>query len=189
MKIQTTVPPSDNELVARVQQGSDAAFNELIRRYQPSIKCRIKRVLSLSGDADVDDVAQEVFVRLWKRFDTFQSDRRFTPWLYRITDNMCVDFLRKKQRGRMIHWQELAEIDPPCPFTHDPQTQLIEGERETEIWRAINKLPPRRAFIVFEHCCREMDFREIGERLGMPCPTVKWNYYVGIRYLRKLLEE
>src|SRR5438034_11393646 len=88
----------DFELIRRAQKGDSAAFNEVVLAYRKRILGTIARLIARPDD--VEDVGQEVFLRLYFSLDQLRSPEVFEPWLYRLTVNAAYDYLRKQQIGR-----------------------------------------------------------------------------------------
>ena len=86
----------DPETIVRAQAGDDEAFTEIIRLYRKRILGTVYRTIS-RGD-DVEDVGQEVFVRLYDSLRQLRTPQVFEPWLYRLTINACYDYLRRRRR-------------------------------------------------------------------------------------------
>lgn len=97
----------DPETIERAQSGDDEAFNEIIRTYRKRILGTVYRMIS-RGD-DVEDVGQEVFVRMYFSLRQLQTPQVFEPWLYRLTINACYDYLRRKRREVDVRMADLSE--------------------------------------------------------------------------------
>ena len=95
------------ETITRAQSGDDEAFTEIIRAYRKRILGTVYRMIS-RGD-DVEDVGQEVFVRLYDSIGQLRTPQVFEPWLYRLTVNACYDYLRRKRREVDIRMADLSE--------------------------------------------------------------------------------
>ncbi|MEJ2559537.1 MAG: sigma-70 family RNA polymerase sigma factor [Anaerolineae bacterium] len=94
---------TDAELVARAQEGDEAAFEQLVRRHQRYVFNLAYRVLD--DYAEAEEVAQEAFVRVWRGLPGFRGQAQFTTWLYRIIHNLCLNRLPRLRR-------ELLQIEP-----------------------------------------------------------------------------
>ena len=88
----------DFTLIERAQRGDDAAFNQIVQTYRKRILGTISRLIG--RPEDVEDVAQEVFVRLYYSLDQLRAPEVFEPWLYRLTSNAAYDYLRRRQKRR-----------------------------------------------------------------------------------------
>jgi len=97
----------DFELIKRAQKGDSAAFNEIVLVYRKRILGRISRLMARSED--VEDVAQEVFLRLFFSLDQLRTPEVFEPWLYRLTVNAAYDHLRKQRRRQEYRISDLSE--------------------------------------------------------------------------------
>jgi len=97
----------DFELIRRAQKGDSAAFNEIVTVYRKRILGTISRLISRTED--VEDVAQEVFVRLYYSLDQLRTAEVFEPWLYRLTQNAAYDYLRKQRRRQEFRMSDLSE--------------------------------------------------------------------------------
>jgi len=97
----------DFELIKRAQKGDSAAFNEIVLAYRKRILGTITRLIA--RPEDVEDVAQEVFVRLYFSLDQLRTAEVFEPWLYRLTRNAAFDYLRKQRRRQEFRMSDLSE--------------------------------------------------------------------------------
>jgi len=97
----------DFELIKRAQNGDGAAFNEIVLAYRKRILGTITRVIA--RPEDVEDVAQEVFLRLYFSLDQLRTAEVFEPWLYRLTVNAAYDYLRKQRRRQELRMSDLSE--------------------------------------------------------------------------------
>ncbi len=95
------------ETIERAQSGDDAAFNTIVLAYRKRILGTVYRMIG-RGD-DVEDVGQEVFVRLYFSLKQLRAPQVFEPWLYRLTINACYDYLRKKRRVMDVRMADLSE--------------------------------------------------------------------------------
>ncbi len=94
-------------LIKRAQSGDASAFNEIVRAYRKRILGTIFRLIS--RPEDVEDVAQDVFVRLYFSLDQLRAPEVFEPWLYRLTVNAAYDYLRKRRRSNDVRMADLSE--------------------------------------------------------------------------------
>ncbi len=97
----------DFELIRRAQGGDGAAFNEVVLAYRKRILGTISRLIA--RPEDVEDVAQEVFLRLYFSLDQLRTPEVFEPWLYRLTVNAAYDYLRKQRRRQEFRMSDLSE--------------------------------------------------------------------------------
>src|SRR6201996_9142426 len=97
----------DFELIKRAQNGDSAAFNEIVVAYRKRILGTITRLIA--RPEDVEDVAQEVFLRLYYSLDQLRTSEVFEPWLYRLTVNAAYDYLRRQRRRQESRMSDLSE--------------------------------------------------------------------------------
>src|ERR1700688_714075 len=97
----------DFELIKRAQAKDSAAFNEIVLAYRKRILGTISRLIA--HPEDVEDVAQEVFLRLYFSLDQLRAPEVFEPWLYRLTQNAAYDYLRKQRRRQEFRMSDLSE--------------------------------------------------------------------------------
>src|SRR3974390_1344173 len=97
----------DFELIKRAQQGDRTAVNEIVTAYRKRIMGTITRLIA--RPEDVEDVAQEVFLRLYFSLDQLREEKVFEPWLYRLTVNAAFDYLRKLRRRQEFRMSDLSE--------------------------------------------------------------------------------
>jgi RNA polymerase sigma-70 factor (ECF subfamily) len=97
----------DFELIKRAQKGDSAAFNEIVLAYRKRILGTIARLIA--RPEDVEDVAQEVFLRLYFSLDQLRTAEVFEPWLHRLTVNAAYDYLRKQRRRQEFRMSDLSE--------------------------------------------------------------------------------
>src|SRR5437588_3342764 len=97
----------DFELIQKAQAGDDAAFNQVVLAYRKKILGTIARLIG--RPEDVEDVAQEVFVRLYFSLDQLRAAEVFEPWLYRLTVNAAYDYLRRRKRRHEARMSDLSE--------------------------------------------------------------------------------
>src|SRR6516165_12632320 len=93
--------------IQKAQHGDDAAFNQVVQVYRKRILGTIARLIGRPDD--VEDVGQEVFLRLYFSLDQLRTPEVFEPWLYRLTVNACYDYLRKKKRRQEFRMSDLSE--------------------------------------------------------------------------------
>ena len=180
---------TDEELVARSQSGDVESFNELILRWERPIYALAYRVIGREEDAR--DVCQEAFLRAFRALPGFKGQAKFSSWLYRITLNLCRDWIRRQRRAPVSQMPEdvdVAEIvaaDGPVESIED---LVARRELSAVVEVAMAGLPEeqRTAIILKEY--HGMTFQEIAELQGCPLSTVKTRLYQGLSVLRRQLE-
>ncbi|UCF05054.1 MAG: sigma-70 family RNA polymerase sigma factor [bacterium] len=167
---------SDTHLVKRCLRGEEKAFEELLNRYKASVYSICIRMVRNSTDAE--DLAQEVFIRTFSVLDRYDPSYPFSNWLYRITSNLCIDFLRKG-KGRMVSLEQPletsdGEMHRQLPSTDaKPDREVESKEMMAVLEDAISRLPEHYRIIVVLRHQEQLSYEEISDNLGIPLGTVK----------------
>jgi RNA polymerase sigma-70 factor (ECF subfamily) len=180
---------TDEELVARSQRGDVDSFNELIIRWERPIYALAYRVIG--RDEEARDVCQEAFLRAFRALPGFKGQAKFSSWLYRITLNLCRDWIRKQRRAPVSQMPEdtdvleMAAARGPVESIED---LVARRELSAVVEEAMAVLPDeqRTAIILKEY--HGMTFQEIADLQGCPLSTVKTRLYQGLSVLRRQLE-
>ena len=179
----------DRELVDRARDGSQEAFADLVRRYQGRI-FNLARV-STRNDADAEDVAQEIFVRVYRGLRSFRGDSAFRTWLYRIAVNVTRT---RAGRPSLFGWfrrGEPEEVGGADPLDALPGADAVEDSvayREA-IDQALGRLSSDLRVAVTLRDIDGLEYREIAEVLGVPIGTVMSRISRGREKLRPILAE
>ncbi|MBA2301261.1 MAG: sigma-70 family RNA polymerase sigma factor [Acidobacteria bacterium] len=181
---------SDEELVTLSQGGDLDSFNQLVLRWERPIYALAYRVLGREEDAR--DVAQEAFLRAFRALNGFKGQAKFSSWLYRITLNLCRDWIRREKRTPVSQAPEGIDIiELAGEATPSESMEELVGRRQ--LGRAVSKamamLPEdqRTAIILKEY--HGLTFQEIAELLDCPLSTVKTRLYQGLSVVRKQLHQ
>ena len=173
---------SDNELAIRVQGGDRDAFETLARRYMRPVYAVVSSLLSLRED--IDDSAQETFLRALEKIHSYNPKREFAPWLYQVARNVARN--RWKHLKRRQH-EELGE-ERDKSEGNDPGRLAELSELRVRVAEAIDLLPERQRTAFRLHDVEGFKSTEIAEMLGVSDGTVRANIYHARQMLRKRLE-
>lgn len=174
----------DAELISKAAQGDDSALAELVQYYLPSVYGFAYRYLK--NQADAEDAAQEVFIKVWKNLTKFSVDKPFTPWLYQITKNTCLDRLKKKSAVPFSNLETIADnLADSSPLPDALADQKILADK---LAAAANKLAPKYAKVISLYHQQNLNFRQIAELLQEPLNTVKSRYRRALILLKKMLK-
>ena len=188
-----SLPPEcydDTELIERFQQGDTAAFDMLFTRYQKRTYRLVQRFISNREDAL--DLTQDAFIRAYQGLGDFKSQCQFYSWLYRITVNLCIDFLRKKARSEVLLYDsdesgELPMANIPDPRSESPAKAVENKELRTHIRKAVRRLPPKQRQIFILRHWDGLSLKDIAAVVGRSDGTVKAHLLHAHRNLRKHL--
>lgn len=182
----------DKELVEKAKGGDQGAFEQLVLLNQNKVYALALRLVNDREEAA--DLAQEAFVKAWQGLASFQGESSFATWVYRLTTNLCIDYLRKQKRREGVEPAvSLDDADSgwaePADRESDPQLLLEKSERGKALARGLNMLPDwqRRVLVLRE--LSGLSYQEIGEALDIDLGTVKSRIARARLNLRKILLE
>lgn len=180
----------DGNLIRRAAAKDEAAFEKLLTLHEKSV---YNLCFRMAGNAeDARDLTQEVFLRVWRTLGQYQFDAAFTTWLYRLTQNVCIDHLRREKRRRHTSLTVLdaddaekeLSVPDPAPL---PEEQVLYREKQRAIREAMDALPEEQRVILELRVVRELPYEEISDVLGIPAGTVKSRLARARIALKKLL--
>jgi RNA polymerase sigma-70 factor (ECF subfamily) len=176
----------DQELVRQAAAGSREAFDELVRRHQVSI-VSLARALT-SGSADAEDLAQEVFLRVWRSLRGFRGDSTFRTWLHRVAVNVMHSHHGRVSRlGRLFHAARAEPAEDPIETAADPLDVESEVVMRDAIDKALATLPDELRVAVILRDVQGLDYKEIAGVLDVPIGTVESRIFRGRQRLKPLL--
>jgi RNA polymerase sigma-70 factor, ECF subfamily len=177
--ITVALSEEDSILVQRTLSGNQEAFRLLYRRHVGPVR---KLVYQLTTDLQVlDDLTQDVFLKVHRNLSKFRGDAKFSTWLFRIAYNVCQDHHRR--RGRNHRMVSLPVEDLPISA---PDEEILSGvDREELVSRALEALTPDHRAVVILHDLQEKPQEEIAQILEVPVGTVKSRLFYGRRKLKE----
>ena len=171
----------EEELVERLKKRDEAAFVELIKLYEKRIFQLVLRMLSDRGEAE--DVAQDVFLTVFKSIDSFRGDSKLSTWLYRIATNHCknrIKYLDRRARGKKTELDDLSEAERLESVTMSASSQVARPDQQAEanqmeriMRHAIGELDEDQRELVILRDVENLSYEEIQEITGLPEGTVK----------------
>ena len=166
----------EKAIIEQVLAGDNNAFGGLVERYQDKV---YNLALRMCGNADdAFDLAQEAFFRAWRGLSGFQQESAFSTWLFRLTANVCLDWLRAKKRRPTVSLTaaddegEEVQLDVPDPGK-SPEEILEAAEDRAALAKAMNQLPVEYREILTMRAINDMSYTEIAETLQLREGTVK----------------
>jgi len=181
---------TDEELVALATAGDLDCFNQLVTRWERPIYALAYRTLGREEEAR--DVTQEAFLRAFRGLRSFRGDAKFSSWLYRITLNLCRDWIRRERRTPIAQMPE--GVDPiDVADEHVSPAESVEDlvarrELSEAVERAMAELPEEQRTAILLKEYHGLTFQEIADMLHCPLSTVKTRLYQGLSVLRRRLE-
>jgi RNA polymerase sigma-70 factor (ECF subfamily) len=186
------VDSEDVLLVRRCLKKDERAHRELLSKYKRAVYNLAWRMVGEEEDAK--DVTQEAFIRAFKSLSTYDTSRPFRTWLFRITTNLCIDYLRRRRAGVQSldamrpadedGWRT-ADLEDPSP---GPDVQHDMAEQRRMLDRLVEALPPRYKVVILLRHGRDLSYNEIAEVLRVPVGTVKARIHRAHNLLRLSLE-
>jgi len=164
----------DFELMARIGAGDHEAFRELVTLYQDVVIGTVARMLGNASDAE--DIAQQVFLRIWRHARRYKPDAKFTTYLFTITRNLVFNETQRRSRKREISGDELAERthhEPETPDSARPDAEMLQSELQQAVDAAIAALPEAQRLAVVLRRYENMPYEEIAAVLKLTVPAVK----------------
>lgn len=172
--IKRELTPTDEELIARFQEGDAYAFDQIVHRYKDPLTNFVYHFL---GDRiDAEDVIQETFIRLYKKKHLYRNVAKFSTWIYTIAGNLAKTELRRRRRRRILSLSQIGFDDKDYEIPGETATpeQIVDGDmKEAIIKKEIDALPIKFKEVVILRDIQEFSYEEISEMLDIPIGTVK----------------
>ncbi len=185
---------SDAEIMLQVKAGDDSAFEYLVQKYRrPMVSFMFRMAHS---NAIAEDLAQEVFLRVYRSRESYEASAKFTTWLYRIATNLAVNHARDTRHERPENTVSLDEPDEDSGRTLDlpdrtpsVEDNLVQRERLAAIRQRVHSLPERQRIAVVMHKYQQMDYRQIADVLKLSESATKSLLFRAYETLRDQLKE
>jgi RNA polymerase sigma-70 factor (ECF subfamily) len=178
----------------RVKAGDDSAFDYLVQKYRRPIVNFMYRMARNAAGAE--DLAQEVFLRVYRSRESYEASAKFTTWLYRIATNLAVNHARDTRHERPENQVSLDEPDEESGRTLDladvtpsVEENLVQRERLVAIRQRVQALPERQRIAVLMHKYQQMDYRQIADVLKLSESATKSLLFRAYETLREQLRE
>jgi RNA polymerase sigma-70 factor (ECF subfamily) len=180
--------PSEAELIAAVLQGDAESFEPLVQKYSPRVFATARRYAR--RESEVEDIAQEVWVKAFQKLATFRAEAPFEHWLMRLTVRTCYDFLRSHQRKRELSFSDLAEPETDWleHFVSQPEQTSEHADAARQlIERILEKLSPAARLIITLLEIEDRSVKEIARLTGWSVPLVKVRAFRARAEMKKVL--
>jgi RNA polymerase sigma-70 factor, ECF subfamily len=173
----------ERALIERCRTGDDTAFGELVDRYKDLVYGLVYRLTS--DRSQVDDMAQDVFLKVHRGLPYFRGEARLSTWIYRIVQNVC--FQARSRRMPEISLDE-QDADRPRREPGSVDGSFADLELRDRLEKAIARLPDQYRVLIAAHYLQGMQYEALAESLNIPLGTVKTHLHRAKRRLRELLE-
>ncbi len=167
----------DLQLVERVRQGDQRAFGILVEKYQRKLLRLLSRIVR--DPHEVEDIAQEAFIKAYRALPQFRGDAAFYTWLYRIAVNTAKNYLSSRGRGmRTVSDHAMNEDDEPderllAQDISTPETELLSKQVAIAVNQAVDALPQELRQAITLREIEGMSYEEIAETMACPIGTVR----------------
>jgi RNA polymerase sigma-70 factor (ECF subfamily) len=190
----TLAAMEDAQVMLRVRDGDDAAFNYLVQRYRRAMIGFMYRMVHNAAIAE--ELSQEVFLRVYRSRANYSADAKFSTWLYRIATNLAVNHARDNKNERPEVKASLDETDEETGLSIDLaddrpniEQEMLRRERLRAIRKHVEALPERQRIAVTMHKYQEMDYRQIAEVLHLSESATKSLLFRAYETLRESLKD
>jgi len=176
-----------NDLIFRSRQNDQAAFRKLVEAHQHLVYSLAFRLLC--NDEDAQDAVQETFIKAWNHLSHFNTEMRFTTWLYKIATNACYDRIKSlKRRNNTISFdiENIALINRPS--LENLETNIINNELAQLIKQLTFDLPPKQKLVFTLRDLEGLEVEEIEMITGLSARKIKSNIYCARQFIREKLE-
>ncbi len=160
----------DAELLAQAREGQQAAFKELVERYESLVAATVIGMLGKGDDAE--DVGQETFIKFYHSLGKFRGDAKIGTYLTRIAINLSLDALRRRKRSKLRFWNYEEKEVLPDELVVQGEKEIDARERKELVQRAIQSLDPKHRAVVVMRMINGYSTKETAELLGIPLGTV-----------------
>lgn len=162
----------DSELVSYILKKHQENYHEIINRYQKKLFSYLYRLVR--NKEEVEDILQNVFVKVFKNLDSFDPAKKFSPWIYRIAHNEAVNFLKRRSKKQFISWEDMANENKSEARSEEksPFDEWISKESGREVRKAMKALPAKYKEILEMRYFQEKSYQEISRAIRKPVNTV-----------------
>lgn len=185
---------NDAEVMLRVKAGDESAFDYLVQKYRRPMVSFMYRMLRNAAAAE--DLAQEVFLRVYRSRETYEASAKFTTWLYRIASNLAANYARDTRYERPENVISVDEQDQETGLSLEipdgaltAEELIMHRERMAAIRHRVQALPERQRLAVIMHKYQQMDYRQIAEILKLSESATKSLLFRAYETLRVQLRE
>ena len=175
------------KIIGEIQKGNTGAFAKIIEDYKKLIGYIVFRMVS--NPADREDIAQDIFIKVYQKLNQFRFEAKFSTWISKIAYNTCINYLNKKET--LISQNHLTIDKDWDSSLSNPNTPLLELEKielSEKINQEILQLPENYRMAITLFHLQEFNYQEISEIMNLPVGTVKSYLFRGRQYLKEKLQ-
>lgn len=175
---------NEQELVHAILKGDLVSFTTLVKQQERLVFAMVRKLLGNKNE-DVEDVCQEVFLKVYNKLSTFKNESKLSTWIARIAHNTAINYCEKRGLAT-IELTDKIEFNEATP---SPENMLIEQDEKSYLRALVEQLPPayKTCLTLFHY--EEMNYKEIEQITGWPESTVKSNLFRARKLLKEQLEK
>jgi RNA polymerase sigma-70 factor (ECF subfamily) len=175
----------DRDLLEKIKNPDSKhyGFNLLVRKYQQKLYWHIRKMVIDHDDAD--DIAQEVFVKIWHHLDKFRADAQLYTWIYRIATNECLNFLRKKRKRYFL---PIHDIQGELTQKIESGAYLDGNEIQIKLQKALLTLPDKQRLVFNLKYFDDLKYEEMAEITGTSIGSLKASYHHAVKKIEDFLK-
>jgi RNA polymerase sigma-70 factor (ECF subfamily) len=174
---------TDSEILAKVKKGDTSAFSIIVQRHEGRVATVIRNMLG--NTAEVDDVGQEVFIRLYHSLDKFRGEAKLSTYITRIAVNLSLNEIKRRKRKKWFSFSKENEKDWEM---EDTSSQTNNYENKEVIDKGLQQLKPEHRAVVVLRMIQGYSVKETAEMLGLPMGTVLSRQARGTQRLKDILQ-
>ncbi|HEX7586072.1 MAG TPA: RNA polymerase sigma factor [Patescibacteria group bacterium] len=163
----------DNSLISLIKDGHPEIYDEIVRRYEKKLFSYIYRLVGNKEEAE--DILQNVFVKTYRNIKTFDIERKFSSWIYRIAHNEAINFLKKRNKKKFVSWEDIVASKDKMETKSNERSPIdiwIRKESAMEVNQAMDRLPEKYRKVLMLKYFSEKSYEEISKTIGSPVNTV-----------------
>ncbi|MBC7978974.1 MAG: sigma-70 family RNA polymerase sigma factor [Armatimonadetes bacterium] len=180
----------DHTLMVHIASGDHQAFRQLVERHQNAIVGTVTKMLGSSNDSE--DIAQQVFIRVWKHAKRYKPDNKFTTYLYTITRNLVFNETRRRSRKKTVSTDQREDeqhLQHPADPARQPDSTLLNRELQQAVDQAIQSLPENQRLAVVLRRYEQLPYEDIARILNTSVPSIKSLLFRARTTLREALSK
>jgi RNA polymerase sigma-70 factor (ECF subfamily) len=177
---------TDEEIAAKVQSGDLESFSFLVERYEKKLKRYARKFLA--NPEDINDIAQEIFIKAYVNIKSFDIEKKFSPWIYRIAHNELVNLLKKKEKNPLLFFD--ADTLFPHPVSREETDRKTQSDEIKKLLdKCLNQIPSKYREPLLLFYMEELSYNEIAEVMRVPISTVGVRLKRGKRMLKNICDK
>ncbi len=179
---------TDEELVEKVRKEDSELYAEIVKRYQQKLYRYLRYLTNRPSEAE--DLLQDVFIKTYRNLSSFNTKKKFSPWIYRIAHNEGINFAKKVSKKKEISLEDLGEIDfSSGRENNDLENVLVKEEIRKKVKECLDELTIKYREVLTLYYFEEKSYREISDILKIPIKTVGTLIFRGKRIVKAICEK